>query len=78
MDPHWRHPYGLRPTLRHMMILVVHFALLSALARLLRSGVYGGLILVLALSPILLALLLLSALALFSGTIYAPLIYTLF
>jgi len=28
--------------------------------------------------PILLALLLLSALALFSGTIYAPLIYTLF
>ncbi len=59
MDPHWRHPYGLRPTLRHLMILVVHFALLSALVRLLGGGLYGGLIIVLALSPPLLSLLVL-------------------
>jgi hypothetical protein len=41
------------------MILVVHFALICALARLFRSGIYGGLILTLALSPTLLALLVL-------------------
>src|SRR3954468_18081177 len=33
MDPSWRHPYGLRLTLRHMMILVVYVALSSALFR---------------------------------------------
>jgi hypothetical protein len=32
MDPTWRHRHGLRPTLRHLSILVVHAALLSAAA----------------------------------------------
>lgn len=30
MDPQWRHPYGLRPTLRQMMIVVVFAALAAA------------------------------------------------
>src|SRR3954451_11580901 len=60
MDPTWRRPYGLRPTLRHLMILVVHFALLLGLiAPLLRGGMYGVLTFLLPLSPPLLSLLVL-------------------
>jgi hypothetical protein len=33
MDPRWRHPYGMRPTLRHLMILVVYVALASWMFR---------------------------------------------
>src|SRR5262245_25875273 len=32
MDPTWRYKHGIRPTLRHLMILVVGSALLSAAA----------------------------------------------
>jgi hypothetical protein len=39
MDPHWRHPYGLRPTLRHLMILVVHFALIFGLIARIPQGI---------------------------------------
>jgi hypothetical protein len=50
----------LRPTLRHLMILVVHFALLFGLiAPLLRGGMYGVLTFLLPLSPPLLSLLVL-------------------
>jgi hypothetical protein len=57
MDPHWRHPYGLRPTIRHLMLLVLDVALLSALVRLLEYGLYAGLIVVFPLSPLLLSVL---------------------
>jgi hypothetical protein len=61
MDPTWRQPYGLRPTLRHLMILVVHFALLFALvAPLLRDGLYGVVTILLPLSPPLLVVLVLA------------------
>jgi hypothetical protein len=54
MDPRWRHPYGLRPTLRHVMILVVFAAVVSALFR----GAPGEVVtLVLPLTPPLLAVL---------------------
>lgn len=33
MDPTWRHPYGLRPTLRQAMIVVVFVALAATLFR---------------------------------------------
>ena len=59
MDPNWRHPYGLRPTIRHLMILVLDVALLSALARLLGGGIHGNLFILLALSPPLLSVLIL-------------------
>jgi hypothetical protein len=58
MDPNWRQPYGLRPTLRHLMILVVHFALLSALAApLVKGGEFGLMTLLLPVSLPLLSLL---------------------
>jgi hypothetical protein len=58
MDPNWRHPYGLRPTLRQLMILVLHFALLFALtAPLLKSNAQAALALMLPLSPLLCSLL---------------------
>src|SRR5437764_11097233 len=61
MDPNWRPRYGLRPTLRHLMILVVHFAVLFALiAPLLRGGLYGLVTFLLPLSPPLLAVLVLA------------------
>jgi ribosomal protein S27AE len=61
MDPNWRQPYGLRPTLRHLMILVVHFALLfSLVAPLIRGGTYGVITILLPLSPPLLAVLVLA------------------
>lgn len=56
MDPRWRHPYGLRPTLRHVMIGVVYVALASAWFR---GATPGVLTLLLPLSPPLLALLVL-------------------
>ena len=60
MDPNWRHPHGLHPTLRHLMILVVYFALVFALAApLLRAGEAAQLTLLLPLTPPLLALLVL-------------------
>jgi hypothetical protein len=58
MDPRWRHPHGLRLTLRHLMILVVYFAVLFALiAPLERGGHYGLMSFLLPLTPPLLALL---------------------
>src|SRR4051794_39680798 len=58
MDPNWRQPYGLRPTLRHLMILVVHFALLSALvAPLVGRGQFGLMTLLVPVSLPLLSLL---------------------
>jgi hypothetical protein len=58
MDPRWRHPYGLRPTLRHLMILVVYFALIFALVAPLRdAGLDGWISVLVPLSPPLLALL---------------------
>jgi hypothetical protein len=54
MDSRWRHPYGLRLTLRHLMILVVHAALVATMLR----GLPRELVtLILPLSPPLLALL---------------------
>ena len=61
MDPNWRHPYGLRPTLRHQMILVLHFAVLFALVAPVLRGRWGaGWTLLLPLSPPLLAVLVLA------------------
>jgi hypothetical protein len=61
MDPHWRYRHGVRPTLRHLMILVLHVALISAavqpLAR--RSADLATQLLILAGSPVLLAVLVL-------------------
>ena len=59
MDPRWRHPHGLRPNIRHLMILVLDVALLSALARLVPGGITGMLFIILGLSPPVLALLVL-------------------
>ena len=61
MPPAWRRPYGLRPTLRHLMILVVGAAVLSALAAPLRPQMGNGVtfFLLLPLGPPLLATLVL-------------------
>jgi hypothetical protein len=41
MDPNWRYRHGVRLTLRHLMILVLHVALMSAAAvPLARRGAY--------------------------------------
>src|SRR4051812_37110590 len=56
MDPNWRQPDALRPTLRHLMLLVVHFAFLFALvAPLLRAGLHGLVVFLVPPSPHLLA-----------------------
>ncbi len=64
MDPRWRHPHGLRPTIRQLMILVVYGALVSAIAAtILRddSGppAYLAISVLVPLSPLVLALLVL-------------------
>jgi hypothetical protein len=60
MDPAWRHPYGLRPTLRQLMIVVVLVAMLSALAaELLRMKLLGVATLLLPVAPLLLSMLVL-------------------
>lgn len=56
MDPRWRHPYGLRLTLRHLMILVVYGAVASALFRRAKPEL---LTLLLPTTPLLLALIVL-------------------
>jgi hypothetical protein len=43
MDPRWRYKHGVRPTLRHLMILTVAVALLSAVAApMVRHGPNGS------------------------------------
>jgi hypothetical protein len=43
MDPRWRYKHGVRPTLRHLMIVVVAVALLSSVAApMVRHGVNGS------------------------------------